>query len=162
MITYHEVPQTSPHPGALPSWHEDALAAYRYRERERLLALRMELVTRVQALTGHQVAPDAVYVNREAGTATVAVDGSIFRLARRQLTLLRPCAYCGTGQFASRAIESLADLDFALVGWVPLHDDCQPADASDTIESLADLDFALVGWEPLHDDCQPADADDIP
>ncbi len=130
MITYQNAPVLL---DTLPTWREEALAAYRHIERERPIALRMELATRVQALTGTPVAPDAVYVNREVGTATVAVARSVFRLARRELTLLRPCAYCGTGQFANPTIESLADLDYALVGWEPLHDDCQPVDANQII-----------------------------
>lgn len=98
--------------GIRPSWREEAITAYRQIERDRPLALRMDLATRVQALTGTPVAPDSVYVNRRSGrTATVAVAGSVFRLTQRELVILRPCAYCGTGQFAGPAIESLANIN---------------------------------------------------
>ena len=133
MITYQAIQQVLAPVGIRPSWREEAITAYRQIERERPLALRMDLATRVQALTGTPVAPDSVYVNREAGTATVAVAGCVFRLTQRELAILRPCAYCGTGQFTSPAIESLADLDYALIGWEPLHDDCQPTDADDSL-----------------------------
>ena len=76
-------------------------------------------------------APDSIYVDGEAGCATVAAGGSVFRLTGGSLVLLRPCAHCGTGQFASPPVERLADLGYALAEWQPLHDECRQADPAD-------------------------------
>lgn len=115
------------------AWHEGALGAHRQTERERALARRADLAARVRALTGVAVGADSVYLNRETGEATVAVDGARFRLARGVLTLVRPCAHCGTGQFVSGAIEDRADLGSALVAWTPLHAECQPEDEAESL-----------------------------
>jgi hypothetical protein len=114
-----------------PTWREGAITAHRRIERERALALRADLAARVRTLTGSAVAPDTVYLNRETGVATVAVDGARFRLSGGALVLLRPCAHCGTGQFASAPIEDCADLGGALADWTPLHEECQPEDSAE-------------------------------
>lgn len=61
-------------------------------------------------------------------TASIRVDGVLFRWADSQLFVIRPCAYCGLGAFTSVAIHRLEELGFALGGWQPLHDDCQPVE----------------------------------
>ena len=127
MIAYQERTQAM----VIPSLQERAIATYQRTERDRLLNVRMEITFRVRALTGESVAPDAVFVDRESGTATVVVDGVVFRLAQGGLSILRPCANCGTGQFASSAITTVADLHYALAGWKPLHADCQDEDPAD-------------------------------
>jgi hypothetical protein len=116
-----------------PTWREQAIAAARRAEQARPEALRADLAARLHTLTDLVVEPAAVYIDDEARTATVTVDGVTFRLAGQTLALRRPCAYCGTGQFTSPAIDSLADLGYALDGWRPLHDDCGPLDPDESI-----------------------------
>ncbi len=116
--------------GARP-WQERAIAAQQYGEREATAALQTQLADRIAFLTGHALATDSVYVNATERFAMATVDGAAFRLRHRNLTLLRPCAYCGTGQFASEPIESLADLGHAMAVWEPLHPDCEPTDSNE-------------------------------
>jgi hypothetical protein len=116
---------------ALPTWREEAIAAARREATTAALTLRAELASRVRALTGSPVAPDSVYADSDACIATVTVDGTTFRLAQGTLVLLRPCVDCGTGQFASPPIASVADLGRALDGWQPFHDDCRSEDPAD-------------------------------
>jgi hypothetical protein len=93
----------------------DASVARRGNDRGRVVAL----------------APEAIFVNTEARRATTVLDGVIFRLDGSDLTILRACAYCGTDQFTSPAIRTIADLGFALTDWTPLHKDCQPEDPAE-------------------------------
>jgi hypothetical protein len=131
MIT-HTLPQREPaHAATVRDWRGEAIASHRRTQREGALTQGAELASQVRRLTGLRVTPDSIYVDHETGRATVAADGSIFRLAVGTLALLRPCAYCGTGQFASPPIEDPADLGFALIAWQPLHDDCRPSDPAD-------------------------------
>ncbi len=116
---------------ARPTWREEAIAAARREATTAALTLRADLASRVRALTASPVAPDSVYADSDAGSATVTVDGTTFRLAQGTLVVLRPCAHCGTGQFASPPIASVADLGRALDGWQPSHDDCRPEDPAD-------------------------------
>ena len=116
---------------ARPTWREEAIAAARREATTAALTMRAELASRGRALTGIPVAPDSVYADGDAGIATITVDGTTFRLAQGTLVLLRPCAECGTGQFASPPIASDADLGRALDGWQPFHDDCRPGDSTD-------------------------------
>lgn len=80
-------------------WRAAALAAYRRTERDDQAALRAELTARLLALTGQTVPADAIWVDRDAQTATVTVDGALFRLRRRQLVLVGPCVHCRLGSF---------------------------------------------------------------
>jgi hypothetical protein len=131
MIGYAVTHQGSEVGGNAPTWREGAIAAHRQTERERALALRADLAARVRVLTGAAVAGDSVYLNRETGEATVAVEGAVFRLAHGELVLVRPCAHCGTGQFKSAAIVERTDLGAALVDWLPLHDECQMGESAE-------------------------------
>jgi hypothetical protein len=131
MIGYAFTLQSSARPESSRPWREDAIVAHRQTERGRALALRADLAARVRALTGVPVGADSVYLNRETGEATVAVDGAVFRLARGAMMLVRPCDHCGTGQFMSGAIEDRADLGSALAAWQPLHEECQPEDSAE-------------------------------
>jgi hypothetical protein len=93
--------------------------------------LRTELARRVQVLTGREVLPDLVYADPDKQLARVTVDGVSFRLTRGQVVLLSPCAYCGVRAFESSAIESPADLGYALSVWKPHCRDCVPEDPHD-------------------------------
>jgi hypothetical protein len=120
------------------SWQEVAIAAYQQSQEHAGFALPAELATRLRALTGRVVAPETIYVDRDAGLATTVVDGVVFRLRREQLSLLRPCVQCGIGHFESPALASRADLGYALNAWQPLCAHC-PAE-EDSVNWLdADL-----------------------
>lgn len=93
--------------------------------------LRTELARRVQDLTGREVLPDLVYADPDKQFARVSVDGVSFRLTHGQVVLLSPCAYCGVREFESSAIESPADLGYALSVWKPHCRDCVPGDSHD-------------------------------
>ena len=131
MMTYRISNEQSPAAEVVSPWREEAIIAFRRGERTLALALRTDLAARIRAVTGIPVAPDSVYADGQSGIATVTVDGAIFRLAQGELVLLRPCAHCGTGQFASPAIGSVADLGRALDGWQPFHVDCEPEDPAE-------------------------------
>ncbi len=114
--------------GAPGAWQSRAIAAYRRSEPAIITDTRNEMIAQFMALTGCAILPESIFVNPATRTATTVMDGAIFRLVGRDLSLLRPCSYCGTGQFASPTIRSVADLGYALADWEPLHDDCQPED----------------------------------
>ena len=89
------------------------------------------LAGRVLALTGREIPASLVYADPDRHTARVTVDGVSFRLAGDQVVLLSPCAYCGVREFESPAIESPADLGYALSVWKPYCRDCIPEDPSE-------------------------------
>jgi hypothetical protein len=93
--------------------------------------LRTELARRIQVLTGREVVPDLVYADPDKHLARVSVDGVSFRLTHGQIVLLSPCAHCGVREFESSAIESPADLGYALSVWKPYCLDCVPEDPHD-------------------------------
>ncbi len=115
------------------AWQAAALATYAHESAVGGANLRAELTAQVQALTGCAIPdPDrTIAVDRDARRATVTVDGVVFQLQGHDLLLLRPCAYCGTGRFASPPIVGRADLGYALSGWQPYHRDCEPVDSAD-------------------------------
>src|SRR5579859_2322348 len=92
------------------TWQAEAIETYRLHLIDDESALRQELADRVGSLTGFRVAPSSVAVDRDARVAFVALDGVLFRLQRHEIVLLRPCAYCGTGEFASAPLETQGDL----------------------------------------------------
>ena len=95
-------------------WQNAAVAAYRQAEREELVAMRAKLASRIRELTGLCVAPATIAVDRDKGTAIVAVDSVSFRLRRSDLVLIRPHA-SRTGYIESAPIENISDLGRALV-----------------------------------------------
>jgi hypothetical protein len=109
-------------------WQTEAIEHCRRTMIGEAAALRQELVDRVAALTGCLVAPSSVIVDRDTRVAFLTLDGVRFRLQRREVVLLRPCAYCGTGEFASEALTTRSDLGHALSIWQPLHHDCNIED----------------------------------
>jgi hypothetical protein len=90
--------------------------------------LRASLAARVTALTGCVVASSSVVVDGAARVAFLALDGVRFRLRRDVVVLLRPCAHCGTGEFASAPLACQEDLGHALGVWRPLHHACEADD----------------------------------
>jgi hypothetical protein len=124
-------PRTSSGSSTAEPWRTRAIAANQQTEPDAIATLRAELAIRIRSLTGCTTELESIAVDPDTRTATAVMDGAVFRLVGRDLTLLRPCAYCGTGQFASPAIRSLADLGHALAVWEPLHKDCQPQDPAE-------------------------------
>lgn len=109
-------------------WQDRAIALYQRSRTSEMIRLSTELAARLHLLTGRTIAPDAVYVDPDVHTATVRVDGVVFRLRERDLVVIRPCAHCGIGSFASPPIASPADLGYALGAWQPLCPHCVPED----------------------------------
>jgi hypothetical protein len=116
------------------TWHSQAVAAYRQAEHEQIAALQAEMVSRVSALIQRNIAAESVYVDRAERTATLAIEGVVFRLRHGALALLRPCPECGIGHYESPAIRTLADLGYALSAWQPICRNCQPEDPSNWLE----------------------------
>jgi hypothetical protein len=115
----------------LPAWQAAAVAAYALEAGAGGAHLRAELAARVHRLTGCAIPAGAITVNCDARQATAALDGVVFQLRGHDLLLLRPCAYCGTGRFASPCVCSRAELGHALSGWQPYHAECEPADPAE-------------------------------
>lgn len=113
---------------AVLPWQQRAVAAYRQSARDSLADLQHALISRVAALTDREIPERSIYVSAEAQLAVVNVEGVVFYLRRHDLTILRPCAECGIGQFESDAIVTLADLGYALSDWQPRCAHCAPAD----------------------------------
>lgn len=113
---------------ALPAWQTAARAAYTLDANASDARLRAGLAAGVRALTGCAIPDSAIIVDADARRATVALDGALFQLQRAELVLIRPCAHCGTGQFASAPLSARADLGHALAVWQPYHSGCEPSD----------------------------------
>ena len=109
-------------------WKTQAIATYQQRRRQEDSALRIALARRLRALIGVEVDRDDIWVDLDERSALATVDGVRFRWEQSQLVMLRPCALCGGGQFASQPLTSRADVGYALSGWQPRHPQCQPDD----------------------------------
>ncbi len=118
-------------PDGSPDWRTRAVAIYRQVEQEELMTLPAVLATRIRDLTGRAVALPSIWVDREARTATVAVDGVLFRLRQHNLVLLRPCATCRSGYVESAPVEHRSDLGRALLAWEAACDDASEEDDED-------------------------------
>jgi hypothetical protein len=98
---------------------------------EKRSRLRTALAARLLGLTGIAIALEDLYVDAFGHFAGARVNGERFRLYHRgDLALVRPCSYCGTGNFESPRIIDRVDLGYALLAWHPLHQDCEDYDAS--------------------------------
>jgi hypothetical protein len=115
--------------GRLPNddWKARAITIYHERRPHEDTILRMALADRVYALTG--IAIEEVWVDRDEQVVLAMVDSILFRYAGEQLTVLRPCALCGSGRITSPPLRSLADVGYALSAWQPRHPECQPDDS---------------------------------
>lgn len=120
--------------GAPASWQQRAVIAYEQAEQDESVALQRELADRIAALTEHRLAPESIYVNRAAQLAVANVEGTVFRLLRHDLMIVRPCVECGTGQYESPRITSIKDLGYALSAWEPRCADCRPIDPINWID----------------------------
>ena len=112
-------------------WQTDAIQAYRFAVVGEESTLRAELAHRVAALTGCRIPPQEVVADREARVAFLALDGVRFQLRQHDVVLLRPCANCGTGEFASDPLITKGDLGHALGVWRPLHHGCEVGDPTE-------------------------------
>jgi len=111
------------------TWHSRAVDAYRQSEHDELSVLREELAAWIAALTERSIAMESIYVNAAEHSATVVLDGITFQLRRHTLVMLRACPECGLGVYESPAIQTLADLGYALSAWQPPCRNCAPEDA---------------------------------
>ena len=111
------------------AWMASAVAAYMQRYDE--ANLRTTIARQVRLLTDRMPADEEIWVDVATRSASVAVDGALFRLEQGQLLLMRPCAHCGVGLLASAPLRSEADLGHALAVWQPLHADCRPEDPAE-------------------------------
>jgi hypothetical protein len=125
-------------------WKTQATETYRRQRHGESRDLRASLAERVRLLTGREVAEDAMRVDPDERAAWATVDGVRFRLERARLTLRRACELCGSGEFSSLEILSLADLGYALSVWQPRHPTCQPDDPPGWLE-----DDAATRHEPV-------------
>lgn len=93
-------------------------------------SLKVEMSRRIEAIMNYKPLPENIYVNPVTLTATFVFDGLLFHLEgeRMELFLVRQCAYCGTGEFRSMPLKSLADLGQAIAIWEPLHACCRSED----------------------------------
>lgn len=110
------------------TWQAAALRAYALGAGADSAHLRSELAACVQALTGRTISDGPITADGTTRRMTAVVDGVAFQLQGHDLRLLRPCAHCGTGRFASPSLTSRADLGYALAGWQPYHAGCEPTD----------------------------------
>lgn len=119
---------------AVYDWQASVVAAYREaQEQERPLAV--ALATRIYTLAGRAIAPESMFVDREAGLAVAAVDGMVFRMRRGQVTILRACQECGVGRVESQPLFTRADLGYALSAWEPRCAGCEEEDPANWLES---------------------------
>ena len=95
--------------------------------------MRRRLAQRLLALTGRVVVEQAIAVDASRRQAIAKVDGVMFQLCDEELAVVRPCAHCGTGRFASAAITNRMRLGYALAVWEPYHPDCAPSDPPDDV-----------------------------
>jgi hypothetical protein len=112
----------------MDDWKTQMIATYQQHRQYEGSALRIALAQRVRALTGREVNVDAIWVDLDERIALATVDSVRFRWEQSQLVMLRPCALCGSGQFASPPLTSQADVGYALSAWQPHHPQCQPDD----------------------------------
>ena len=109
-------------------WKAQMITTYQRHRQDEDSALRIALARRLRALIGVEVNLDGIWVDLDERSALVTVDGVRFRWEQSQLVVLRPCALCGGGQFASPPLTSRADVGYALSAWQPHHPHCQPDD----------------------------------
>lgn len=109
-------------------WKTQVISTYQRHRQDEDSALRIALVRGLRALVGVEVTLDDIWVDLDERSALVTVDGVRFRWEQSQLVMLRTCALCGSGQFASPPLTSQADVGYALSVWQPRHPQCQPDD----------------------------------
>lgn len=115
-------------------WRDRAISAYTAGRVSRRAALQAELAHRIESLTNFRPVPESIYADEDKDLAVYKLDQTLFRLGVEGLSIIRPCAHCGTGEFQSLPIMDIADLGHALAVWQPHHDDCE-------LEGDTDIDF---------------------
>jgi len=116
-------------------WQAHVIESYQHSRRQEGGALQSKLASQVRALIGRPIAPGSIYVDLDERLAQAVVDGIMFRWRNSDLVLVRPCAACGSGQFESPALNSPADVGYALSAWQPLHASCHLEDPVDWLYS---------------------------
>lgn len=114
---------------AKPRWQTEAIEEYEESLQPLVVRLRRDMASRVLALTGHRVSPDAIYADSANRVAVTTVDGVVFKLIKENLVVLRPCVQCGCCQFQSMPITNAAELGYALSEWEPRCPGCIPQDS---------------------------------
>jgi hypothetical protein len=115
-------------------WQARAAEAYERCLPDMRAQMRMDLAAQLLGLTGKPLPPENVYLDAGGWLAVAGVDGETFRLYRQDgLVLVRPCAHCGTGSLESPRITDRVDLGYALLAWLPLHEDCEDYYSSETL-----------------------------
>ncbi len=114
----------------VPQWQIEALEEYEESLIPLEVRLRHDLAARVLALTGHRVAPDAIYADAISQVAVTTVDGIIFKMLKENLVILRSCVQCGCCQFTSMPITNKAELGYVLGEWEPRCPSCQAEDSN--------------------------------
>jgi hypothetical protein len=109
-------------------WKTQVIATYQRHRQDEDSALRIALARRLRTLIEVEVNLNDIWVDLDERIALATVDGVRFRFEQSQLVMLRSCALCGGGQFASPPLTSQADVGYALSAWQPRHAQCQPDD----------------------------------
>jgi hypothetical protein len=128
---------TSPdtRPVQVADWKAQAIEAYHQRRPYEDRAMRLALTERVQVFTRCTVAIDAIMVDLDEQFASAVVDSVLFRWGTTGLAILRPCASCGSGRFASPSLTSQADVGYAITVWQPHNPNCQPEDPTNWLDN---------------------------
>ncbi len=124
----------TPSVATVPSWTDNAIAAYPQSAEHEKHALQEELARPLSALAGSSIAAASVYVNLDGRFAQAKVGEHLFRLQHGALVLLRSCVHCELGQFESLPITGLSDLGYALSRWEPRCEHCAPEDLANWLE----------------------------
>jgi len=127
-MKYSHTPTTQARPWAA-DWRSRAIAIYQAGLDREITEARRVLAERLRALIEQPIAPEIVYIDSAERIATVVVDGTLFHSRCEDLTLVRACAYCGSGEFESPPLWDAADVGYALSAWHPAHPNCQDEDS---------------------------------
>jgi hypothetical protein len=120
---------------AARDWKSRAIASYQRALGHEEQIMRAALARRLRALLGVTVPHESIWVDLNARMAGVTLDGVRFRLNHTQLVLLRTCAHCDSGEFASPPLHTAEDVGYALTAWEPHHPACQPEDPANWLEN---------------------------
>ena len=115
------------------NWQAKLIADYTRTVAGQPRRMRQRLAQQILALTGHGVDERMIAVDIGARRASIVVDGVMFLLRDDSLRIVRPCVWCGTGQFESAPITSRSGLGYALAGWQPCHGECASVDPPDDV-----------------------------